>query len=149
MHLTKRSLSPALVLLTAGISLASCGGSSSPTSPPEPESLSPNISGTWSGQTTMFGAKTNVTLSISQATSNPGLNAVEPLTGTLAINNGAPLALTGSKQGNAWTVSGNNGATIVTIHQTLTAATTSAGDFTLQIGPSTNKGTVPLELQKS
>jgi hypothetical protein len=141
----KRSLALACVVSTASL-LGACGDSSTPT---EPENLSANISGTWSGQATIFGSATNMTLSISQATSDKSLTTTQPLTGTLTLNNGTPLPMTGTKQGNTWNVSGNAGATIATIHQTLTAATTSTGDFTLQVGPSTNKGTVPLALHKS
>jgi hypothetical protein len=141
-----RSLLPALMMLTTSLLFVGCDSSSTPS---EPESLSPNISGNWSGQTTMFGGLTNVTVSVSQATSDPGLTAVLPLTGTLTLNSGTPLAMTGTKQGNAWTMSGNTGDTIASIHQTLTSATTSAGDFTLQVGPATNKGTVPLNFVKS
>jgi hypothetical protein len=140
----KRSLSLAFVVLLASL-LVACGSDS----PSEPQSLSPNISGNWSGQTTMFSTPTNVTVAVNQATSDPGLTAVEALTGTLTLNNGTPLAMTGTKQGNSWTMSGNAGATIATIHQNLTSATASAGDFTLQVGPPSNKGTVVLNLQKS
>lgn len=140
----KRSLSFAFVVLVASL-LVACGSDS----PSEPQSLSPNISGNWSGQATMFGSPTNVTVAINQPLSDPGLTAVQSLTGTLTLNNGTPVAMTGTKQGNSWSVSGNAGATIATIHQTLTSATASAGDFTLQVGAPTNKGTVALNLQKS
>ncbi len=47
----KRSLLPALMMLTTSLLFVGCDSST----PSEPESLSPNISGNWSGQTTMFG----------------------------------------------------------------------------------------------
>ncbi len=140
----KRSLALAFVVLTASL-LGSCGDSS----PAEPENLSANISGNWSGQATIFGSATNMTVFVSQATSDKSLTTVEPLTGTLTLNNGTPVAMTGTKQGNTWSLSGNAGATIASVHQTLTSATDSSGDFTLQVGPPSNKGTVTLNLHKS
>ena len=141
----KRSPALAFVVLSASL-LGACGDSSTPS---EPENLSANISGNWSGQATIFGSPANMTLSITQATSDKSLTTVEPLTGTLTIGTGTPLAMTGTKQGNAWSVSGNTGDTIASIHQTLSSATTSTGDFTLQVGPPSNKGTVTLNLHKS
>jgi hypothetical protein len=140
----KRCLSLAFAVSMAGL-LVACGSDS----PSAPQNLSANISGNWSGQTTMFGLPTNVTVAVSQATSDPSLTTVEPLTGTVTLDNGTPLSVTGTKQGNSWTVSGNAGATIATIHQTLTSAAAGTGDFTLQVGPPSNKGTVVLNLQKS
>ncbi len=140
----KRSVSLAFVALMASM-LVACGSDS----PTAPQGLSPNISGSWSGQATVFGGPTNVTAAINQPISDPGLTAVQNLTGVLTLGNGTPVAMTGTKQGNSWSVSGNVGATIVTIHQVLTSATASAGDLTLQFGAPTEKATVVLNLQKS
>jgi len=147
----KRTLSLAFVALAASLLLVACGSdtpAAAPT-PTPPQSLSPNISGNWSGQTKLFGSNANLTLAVSQPTSDSGLTGVQALSGTLTIDDGTPLAMTGTKQGNTWTMSGNAGATIATVHQTLTSAAAGTGDFTLQVGPSSNKGTVPLNLQKS
>jgi hypothetical protein len=146
----------ALVAAVLACSLLAIGcGSDSPSTPsappptPEPKSLSGNISGTWSGQATMFGAPTNVTLSINQPVSDTSLTGVQSLTGKLSLANGSPLAVTGSKQGDMWSVSGSAGSTIATVHQTLTSANASSGDFTLQVGSPNNQGTVALNLTKS
>ena len=76
----KRALSLAFAVLMASL-LVACGSDT----PSAPQSLSPNISGNWSGQTKLFGSNSNITLAIAQATSDPGLTSVEPLTGTLTI----------------------------------------------------------------
>jgi hypothetical protein len=141
----KRILSLASFALMVSLLAAGCGDSS-PSAPSEPENLSANIAGTWSGQTMMFGSNVNVTVSISQAQSDPSMTAVVPLTGSVSINT-TTLPATGTKQGNTWSMSGNSGATIVTIHQNLASASQSSGDLTLKIGA--NQGQVVLALVKS
>ncbi|HUT76167.1 MAG TPA: hypothetical protein VM285_00680 [Polyangia bacterium] len=144
----KRHLVPAVLLVACSMFLANCSSSSSDEpAAPTPTTFSTNISGTWSGTTTFFGSPTAVTLAVTQPTSDSAVAL--GLTGMLSLNNGAPLAVSGTKDGDAWTVSGNNGTTILTIRQTLTSATASTGDLTLQVGPPSNKGTVPLDLTKS
>jgi len=98
---------------------------------------------------TFFGALTNVTIAVSQPVSDPAAAVAMALSGSLTLNNGTPLAMTGTKEGNVWNMSGNNGTVIASVHQTLTSATTGTGDFTLQIGPPSNTGTVGLNLTKS
>ncbi len=148
----KKIFALATAALVTSLLAAGCG-SDSPTAPapavPEPQSLSANISGNWSGQARLFGALTSVTLSISQPTSDSSLSGVQSLTGTVSLANGSPLAVTGSKQGDAWSVSGNSASTIITVHQALTSAGASSGDLTLQVGPPSNQGTVALDLHKS
>jgi hypothetical protein len=148
----KRIIALAAVALATSLFAAGCGNDSptAPTpAPPEPQSLSANISGNWSGQATLFGVLTNVTLSISQPTSDSSLSGVQSLTGTVTLNTGSPLAVTGSKHGDSWDVSGNASSTIITVHQTLTSANSSSGDLTLQVGSPSNQGTVTLNLHKS
>ncbi len=142
----KRILSLASFALLVSLLAAGCGDSSSPTAPSEPENLSANIAGIWSGQTTMFGSTVNVTVSISQAQSDPSMTGVVPLSGSVSINT-STLPATGTKQGNSWSMSGNAGATILTIHQNLASPSQSSGDLTLKIGP--NQGQVVLALVKS
>src|SRR5512138_759528 len=106
----KRILSLASFALMVSLFAAGCGDSS-PAAPTEPENLSANVAGTWSGQTTIFGVKANVTVLISQAQSDPSMSGVVALTGHVNINNGTAVPATGTKQGNTWSMSGNSGAT--------------------------------------
>ena len=135
----------AMMVLASSLLVFGCSSDSST----EPTQFSTNISGTWSGTTSMFGSTVAVTLSVTQATSGRAAFTAQALTGMLTLNSGTPLPMTGTKNGDVWDLCGNAGTTIASIHQTLTSATESTGDLTLQIGPPSNKGTVSLALTKS
>ena len=115
---------------------------------PSYDTHSTNVSGVWSGTTTMFGAAVVVNVTVHQAVSDSAENPAQALTGTVTLNGGAPFNLTGTKEGDAWSVSGASAAAILSTDQTLSSAGDSSGTLSLTIGAPDNTGTVDLSLTK-
>jgi hypothetical protein len=80
---------------------------------PSYETHSTNVSGVWSGTTTMFGAAVVVNVTVHQAVSDSAESPAQALTGTATLNGGAPFNVIGTKEGDAWSVSGGSGDVIL------------------------------------
>ncbi len=137
-----------LILAACGGGSSDSGGESEPAEVATYETHSTNVSGVWSGTTTMFGAAVVVNVTVHQAVSDSAENPAQALTGTVTLNGGAPFNLTGTKEGDAWSVSGASAAAILSTDQTLSSAGDSSGTLSLTIGAPDNTGTVDLSLTK-
>ena len=137
-----------LILAACGGGSSDGGGESEPAEVATYETHSTNVSGVWSGTTTMFGAAVVVNVTVHQAVSDSAENPAQALTGTVTLNGGAPFNLTGTKEGDAWSVSGASAAAILSTDQTLSSAGDSSGTLSLTIGAPDNTGTVDLSLTK-
>ena len=154
---TKAIMNAKAAVVLFSLILAACGGGSSDGGAggePEPTEVAPyethstNVSGVWSGTTTMLGAAVVVNVTVNQAVSDSAENPSQALTGTFILNGGAPINVTGTKEGDAWSVSGANVGNILSINQTLSSAGGSSGTFSLTIVGDVT-GTVNLSLTKA
>jgi len=115
------------------IFLSACGGGGSSSGvevgTAERETYSTNVSGVWSGTAEMLGEldEVVVTVTVHQAVSDSVESPAQALTGTVTFNGGAPGTVTGTKDGDAWSVSGAADGAIGSIDQTLLSATKSSG----------------------
>ena len=152
---TKAIMNAKAAVVLFSLILAACGGGSSdgggesePAEVATYETHSTNVSGVWSGTTTMLGAAVVVNVTVHQAVSDSAENPAQALTGTVTLNGGAPFNLTGTKEGDAWSVSGASATAILSTDQTLSSAGDSSGTLSLTIGAPDNTGTVDLSLTK-
>ncbi len=152
---TKAIMNAKAAVVLFSLILAACGGGSSdgggesePAEVATYETHSTNVSGVWSGTTTLHGATLVVNVTVHQAVSDSAENPAQALTGTITLNGGAPFNLTGTKTGDAWSVSGASAAAILSTDQTLSSAGDSSGTLSLTIGAPDNTGTVDLSLTK-
>ena len=154
---TKAIMNAKAAVVLFSLILAACGGGSSDGGAggePEPTEVAPyethstNVSGVWSGTTTFFGVAYVMNLTVNQAVSDSAENPSQALTGTFILNGGAPINVTGTKEGDAWSVSGASADVILSTDQTLSSATNSSGTFSLTIVGDVT-GTVNLSLTKA
>ena len=112
--------------------LAACGGGGSGTGVEKLyETHSTNISGVWTG-TAHGGATVNITAL--QVAPDSAENPAQALTGTIILSGGPPIDVTGSKEGDTWSLSGASTTSILSVGQTLSSAGGSSG--TISITPS-------------
>ncbi|MDP7518418.1 MAG: hypothetical protein QGI17_15050 [Arenicellales bacterium] len=106
-------------------------GTDEPEAPEVPsyETHSTNVSGVWSG--IVDGAPVIVT--IFQATPDSAESPVQALTGSVALI-GVLFDVTGTKEGDAWSVSGASAAAILSTDQTLSSAGGSTGIIKISAG---------------
>ncbi len=125
-----------LILAACGGGSSDGGGESEPAEVATYETHSTNVSGVWSGTTTLHGATLVVNVTVHQAVSDSAENPAQALTGTITLNGGAPFNLTGTKTGDAWSVSGASAAAILSTDQTLSSAGGSTGTIkATSVGP--------------
>jgi hypothetical protein len=108
-------------------------GTDEPEAPEVPsyETHSTNISGVWTG-TAHGGATVNITAL--QVAPDSAENPAQALTGTIILSGGPPIDVTGSKEGDTWSLSGASTTSILSVGQTLSSAGGSSG--TISITPS-------------
>jgi len=133
---TKAIMNAKAAVVLFSLILAACGGGSSdgggesePAEVATYETHSTNVSGVWSGTVTSpLGAAVVVIVTINQAVSDSAESPAQALTGTVTLDGGAPFNLTGTKEGDAWSVSGEApGWAVVSTDQTLSSAGDSSG----------------------
>ena len=143
-----------LYVIFLSIFLGACGGGGSSsgvdTGTAEHETYSTNLSGVWTGTAEMFGEfdEVVVTVTVHQAVSDSAESPAQALTGTVTLNGGSPGNLTGTKNGNGWSISGAADGVIGSIEQTLLSGSKSSGTISLTTGPPDPILTVDLKLTK-
>ena len=126
---TKAIMNAKAAVVLFSLILAACGGGSSdgggesePAEVATYETHSTNLTGIW------INAEQKVTVTINQAVSDSAESPAQALTGTVTLDGGAPFNLTGTKEGDAWSVSGEApGWAVVSTDQTLSSAGDSSG----------------------
>jgi hypothetical protein len=101
---------------------------------PSYETHSTNVSGVWSGATTVIGVAAVVNVTVNQAVSDSAENPAQALTGTITVNGVDSIDVTGTKEGDAWSLSGALDGTIVSLNQTLSSAGGSSGSLSVTLG---------------
>ena len=126
---TKAIMNAKAAVVLFSLILAACGGGSSdgggesePAEVATYETHSTNLTGIW------INSEQEVIVTINQAVSDSAESPAQALTGTVTLDGGAPFNLTGTKEGDAWSVSGEApGWAVVSTDQTLSSAGDSSG----------------------
>ena len=122
-----------LYVIFLSIFLGACGGGGSSsgvdTGTAEHDTYSTNLSGVWTGTAEMLGEfdEVLVTVTVHQAVSDSAESPAQALTGTVTFNGGGAGSVTGTKDSDAWNVSGAVDGAIGSIDQTLLSAKKSSG----------------------